>query len=55
VKKRPALHARTYANFRHDVEILQRQLEYLNRTIAVWEKDDGLRRQSRATPRRESF
>lgn len=37
-KKREALHRRTEANFRHDVEFLERQLAYLNATIAAWEK-----------------
>jgi hypothetical protein len=49
-KKRHILHARTYANFRHDVEVLQRQLEYLNRTIAVWEKDEPRGREHMLRP-----
>ncbi len=52
-KSRHLLHARTYANFRHDVEILQQQLNHLNRTIAAWEKDDRPRRHTHA--RKRSF
>ena len=48
-KTRHLLHARAYANFRHDVAILQRQLEHLNRTIAVWEKEP--RAKERPRPR----
>jgi hypothetical protein len=36
-KKRAELHRRTEMNFRHDIEILQRQLAYLDATIAAWE------------------
>jgi hypothetical protein len=50
-KKRHILHARTYANFRHDVYVLQEQLNHLNRTIAAWEKDDA---RAAARPRRKS-
>ncbi|ATC62935.1 hypothetical protein CMV30_02580 [Nibricoccus aquaticus] len=46
-KTRHLLHARTYANFRHDVEILQQQLNHLNRTIAAWEKDAPRKSRSR--------
>jgi hypothetical protein len=49
-KKRHLLHARTYANFRHDVEILQQQLNHLNRTIAAWEKDGRPQRHTHARP-----
>jgi hypothetical protein len=35
--KRATLHRRTEANFMHDLEFLQRQLAYLNATIAAWE------------------
>lgn len=58
-KMRHLLHARTYANFRHDVEVLQQQLNHLNRTIAAWEKNDSPRHaavgRSAAKPRRQSF
>jgi hypothetical protein len=38
-KSRAQLHRRTEMNFAHDIEFLQRQLDYLNRTIAAWEED----------------
>jgi hypothetical protein len=50
-KKRHILHARTYANFRHDVHLLQEQLNHLNRTIAAWEKEDAPRTKSRPRPK----
>jgi hypothetical protein len=36
-KKRAALHRRTAENFEHDIAVLQRELDYLNATIAAWE------------------
>jgi hypothetical protein len=36
-KKRDALHQKIQANFTHDIEFLERQLSYLNATIAAWE------------------
>jgi hypothetical protein len=36
-KKRADLQRRTEMNFRHDIEMLQRQLAYLDTTIAAWE------------------
>jgi hypothetical protein len=57
-KKRPILHARTYANFRHDVHVLQEQLNHLNRTIAAWEKQAPSKSKPRTptenSPRRRS-
>ena len=38
-KNRAVLHRRTESNFAHDIEFLQDQLAYLNRTIAAWEAD----------------
>jgi hypothetical protein len=38
-KNRAMLHRRTENNFAHDIEFLQHQLDYLNRTIAAWEED----------------
>jgi phage/plasmid-associated DNA primase len=38
-KNRAVLHRRTEANFAHDLKFLQRQLDYLNATIAAWEED----------------
>ena len=49
--KRHILHARTYANFQHDVEILQLRLNHLNRTIAAWEKGETSRTRSRPRPK----
>ncbi len=37
-KKRPQLHRRTEADLRHDIDVLQRQLDYLQKTIAAWEE-----------------
>jgi hypothetical protein len=38
-KNRAVLQRRTESNFAHDIEFLQHQLDYLNRTIAAWEED----------------
>jgi hypothetical protein len=38
-KKRDELHRRTERNFEHDLNFLERQLSYLNATIASWEED----------------
>jgi len=37
-KNRAVLHRRTEENFRHDLGFLRRQLDYLNATIAAWER-----------------
>lgn len=37
-KNRPALHRKTEEGFRHDLQYLRSQLDYLNATIAAWEK-----------------
>ena len=47
-KKRAQLHERTAASLRHDVDDLERQLAYLNATIAAW--DRSLRRPRRRRP-----
>jgi hypothetical protein len=55
-KNREQLHQRTEDNFAHDLDILRRQLEYLNRTIAAWEDDwtrpDSSRKQRHRRVRR---
>lgn len=38
-RQREELHRRTQRNFEHDLQFLQRQLSYLNATIAAWEED----------------
>ncbi len=48
--KRAALERRVEANFAHDFRTLQRQLRYLNTTIAAWE-EDWTRADSRPKPR----
>lgn len=54
--KRDDLERRVEREFVHEVKMLQRQLEYLNRTIAAWE-DDWTRADTRlqSRPRRTSF
>jgi hypothetical protein len=52
-KKRPVLAARTEENFHYDHAVLQQQLDYLNRTIAAWEKHDTPRH-VRTKPKRSS-
>ena len=48
-KKRPALLERVERLLRHDLEVLSKQLRYLNATIAAWEEDWT---QAGASPRR---
>lgn len=48
-KKRDQLHRRTAMHFDHDIEFLERQLAYLDATIARWEKAPRPRRRPRAS------
>lgn len=50
-KTRSALHHRVEMNFAHDLDYLQRQLDYLNATIAAWE-EDWTRPKNRPKPKR---
>lgn len=43
-KNRHLLHRRTEENFRHDLRYLQSQLDYLNATIAAWERPRSSRK-----------
>ncbi len=60
--KRDALERITEQNFNHDLEYLRAQLEYLNSTIAAWERPAGMARtaefesepRTRFRPRRKS-
>ena len=45
-KKRDQLHRRTATHFHHDIDFLERQLAYLDATIARWEKSPRPRRRS---------
>lgn len=47
-KKRPQLHRRTETELRHDLDVLQRQLDYLQSTIAAWETPLPSRRTRRS-------
>lgn len=49
-KKRALLHRPTEANFKHDIDFLQRQLAYLNATIAAWEDSRSSRRRNGRVP-----
>ncbi len=49
-KKRPQLHRRTEVELNHDFDVLRRQLDYLQRTIAAWE-EPAPSRKSRQTSR----
>lgn len=51
VKKREQLHRRTEMNFHHDIAFLQRQLAYLNATIASWEEPASARQRARSRTR----
>ncbi len=50
LSRRAALERRVEAEFGHEVKMLRRQLEYLNRTIAAWE-EDWTRADARLQPR----
>ena len=43
-KKRPKLQQQVHAELLHDLEVLRRQLDHLNRTIAAWESPPPGRR-----------
>lgn len=50
--KRPQLHRRIETDLRHDIDVLQRQLDYLLATIAAWEEPIPSRASGRTRKRR---